>query len=379
MRPFLTLILLLLLAFQANASQAEQDSTLRQGPVEKLFDFGDRVIDAISGEKWAFIPAIVYSPETSLGIGARAIRVFRHKDTEDPTLRPSTLPITFLYTLRHQTIFTSELDLWANGNREYFNARIELSNFPFQYFGVGNTQQQESGEFYTTRYGLVQLHYERLLLKGLYLGPKYEFRVDDIYKRVPGGILETSQVPGFDGQRISGFGLMLNHDTRDNIFQPKKGWYNRVSWMSYPRFLGSNFVFDQTVFDLRKYIHTGANRVLAIQSWWSFTSGTVPFQDLSLIGGSDRMRGYFEGRYRDLHAMVQQVEYRTPIYRNLGMVFYAHMGQVAPKVSDFSFSRLHRGIGLGFRYRLNKEGLNIRLDIAYGDQRAFYFGLNEVI
>lgn len=91
------------------------------------------------------------------------------------------------------------------------------------------------------------------------------------------------------------------------------------------------------------------------------------------------MRGYFEGKFRDRHAMVQQVEYRFPVYRNLGLVVFGHGGQVATELGDFRLKRMKYGAGVGFRYRLNEEGLNIRLDIAFGDQRAFYFGLNEVI
>lgn len=366
-------------AYQMVNAQASTDYVKKTESIEKLFDLGDKVIDKITGKNWAFIPAVVYSPETSLGLGLRAIRIFRYKENGNPDLRPSSLPITFLYTLNNQTIFTTELDLWANDNKEYFNARLELSNFPFKFFGIGNDPVISEGEFYTTRFAYIHLNYQRKIAPGLYLGPRYEFRVDDIFRRVPGGILETTQIPGYDGQRISGLGLVFNHDTRDNIFQPTKGWLNRLEWMGYASFLGSNFVFNQYTLDFRKYFKTNEKQVLALQSWWSSTTGNPPFQHLSLIGGSDRMRGFFEGRYRDNHAMVHQAEYRLRLYRNLGMVLFGHTGQVAAQASDFTWNRFKYGAGFGFRYRLNQEGLNIRLDFAFGDQRAFYFGLNEVI
>ena len=351
----------------------------KTGIWDSAFDLGDRVIDFISGENWAFIPAVTYSPETSLGLGLRAIKVFRHKDKDPSVLRPSSLPITFLYTLNNQLIFTTELELWTNENKEYLNARLELANFPFKFFGIGNEVSSIDGEFYTTRYAYLHLNYERMVAKGLYIGPRYEFRIDDISRRVPGGLLESSQVPGFDGQRISGLGILLNHDTRDNIFQPQKGWFNQISWMKFSELFGSNFQYDQLVFDVRKYLRTYNSQVLAIQSWWSFTHGNAPFQQISLIGGSDRMRGFFEGRFRDNHAMVQQLEYRMPVYRNLSMVLFGHAGQVADRPKNFNVRNLRYGTGFGFRYKLNGDGLNIRLDIAIGDQRAFYFGLNEVI
>ncbi|MBW3469294.1 BamA/TamA family outer membrane protein [Arthrospiribacter ruber] len=377
-KAFLLLSFFLGLQFYTFAQEVDNPER-KAGMMESLFDFGDSVIDFISGENWAFIPAVVYSPETSLGLGARAIRVFRYKEDSASILRPSTLPITFLYTLNNQTILSAELDLWASENRDYLNARIEASNFPFRYFGIGNEPLIGEGEFYTTRYLYFHLNYERKIAKGIYIGPRYEFRTDQIRDRVPGGILETTQPLGFDGQRLSGLGLVLNYDTRDNIFQPTKGWNNSFSWMEFSQLLGSNFDFGQYVLDFRKYFQINQKQVLALQSWWSFTLGNAPFQHLSLIGGSDRMRGYFEGRYRDINAMVHQAEYRVPIYRNFGMVFFGHTGQVASKLGQYSFDRLRYGGGFGFRYKLNQEGLNIRLDIAFGDQRAFYFGLNEVI
>jgi outer membrane protein assembly factor BamA len=369
-----------LLVFSNIIAQDDQDSTQKAGAYERIFDFGDQVVDLISTEKWAIIPALIYSPETSLGFGARAIRVFRPKGENSENLRPSTLPITLVYTLNNQTIFTTELDLWSNENRDYFNTRLELSNFPFYYFGIGNDPLPiGEGERYGSRYLYFHLNYQRKIAKGLYIGPRYEFRADDIFDRVPGGLLETSQVSGYDGQLLSGIGLNFNHDTRDNIFQPTKGWNNRLGWMGFTPLLGSNFTFNQYTLDFRKYIKVSKNQVLALQSWWSFTFGNPTFQHVSLIGGSDRMRGYFEGRYRDNHALVQQAEYRIPIYRNLGLVVFGHAGQVASNPGNFSFRRMRYGGGFGFRYKINKEGLNIRFDIAFGDQTAFYFGLNEVI
>lgn len=345
--------------------------------IEQLFDVGDQVIDFISGEKWAVIPAVVYSPETSLGLGARALRIFRNP--ENPALRPSTLPITFLYTLNNQQIFTTELEWWADENKSYTNARVELSNFPFKYFGIGNDPISGEGESYTTQYASIHVNYERMIFQGIYIGPRYEFRIDRISNRLENGILETESPLGFDGQRISGLGLVLNHDTRDKIFQPSQGWFNRVSWMEFSPTLGSRFKFSQLTLDARRYISIRPTQVLALQSWWSFTQGDAPFQHISLIGGSERMRGYFEGRFRDRHATVQQAEYRFRVHRNLGMVAFAHAGQVSPSIRGFSKENFRFGAGIGFRYRLTPDGLNIRLDIAVGDQRAFYFGLNEVI
>ncbi|HSI77858.1 MAG TPA: BamA/TamA family outer membrane protein [Lunatimonas sp.] len=372
-----TLILLLVMAPGMNLWAQEIPEKSNGGTIEGLFDFADEVINLISRDSWTFIPAVTYSPETSLGLGIRALKLFRPANSQDSITRPSSLPITFLYTLNKQAFVTTELNLWMRDNSAYLNTRFELSDYPFRFYGIGNNPQTD--EVYATRYAYFHINYEKRLAPGLYLGPRYEFRIDDIYEKLEQGLLASGVVAGSDGQLLSGLGLVLNYDTRDNIFQPGVGVFHQLSYMTFQRYFGSNFTFSQYQLDLRKYIEVRPTHILVGQAWLSFTAGNPPFQHVSLIGGSDRMRGFFEGKYRDLHAMVYQTEYRLPVYRNLGLVVFGNAGQVAPTVKGFSIQGFKYGGGVGFRYKLNDEGLNIRLDIGVGDQRAFYFGLNEVI
>lgn len=356
----------------------DPDTIDRPFPViEKLFNTADQLLDWVSGESWTFIPAVTYSPETRLGLGVRAIKIFRPE--EGSINRPSTLPITFLYTLNKQMVFSSSLDLWINENADHLSARIELSDYPFEFYGIGNDLPGKQGESYASKKAHVLFTYQKRLGQHFYIGPHYEFKLEDIYQKSKGGSLDVGQIPGSDGQRISGPGLAFSYDTRTNIFQPDQGSYHQARLTSYQPFFGSQFSFTKYVLDFRKYIPAYKKQVLAVQAWYSFVSGSAPFQEVSPIGGSDVMRGYFEGRYRDRNAMVYQAEYRVPVYRKLGVVFFGSAGQVAGQLSSFSVKSFKYGGGLGFRYQLTDEGLNLRLDLAYGDQASFYFGLNEVL
>lgn len=372
-----TLITLLALApaVELHGQNSIKDS--ENGVVEGIFDFADEVINFISKDSWAFIPALTYSPETSLGFGLRVVKIFRPEKALDSNTRPSYLPITLLYTLNKQVFLTAELNLWKNENSAYLNTRLELSDYPFRFYGIGSNPQTD--EVYATRYIYFDINYTKKIAPGLYFGPRYEFRTDNIYEKMAQGLLASGYIAGSNGQLLSGLGAILNYDTRENIFQPSRGVFHRLSYITFQPFFGSNFAFSQYQLDFRKFIQVHPRHILVGQAWMSFTRGNPPFQHISLIGGSDRMRGFFEGKYRDLHAMVYQTEYRLPLYRNLGLVVFGNAGQVASQVRRFSFQGFRYGGGLGFRYKLNEEGLNIRLDIGVGDQSAFYFGLNEVI
>jgi outer membrane protein assembly factor BamA len=360
------------------SAQNPQEEMGQGDLISQLFDAADKIVESVSGDSWAVIPALTYSPETSLGVGSRAIKVFRYRsDQQGLDTRPSTLPITFLYTLNRQLLFSTELSLWQPGNTGFLNARVEMADFPFKFYGIGSSPTK--GEYYASRYVHFHLTYEREILKGLYMGPRFEIRRDDIYRTEALGLLENGTIAGSSGQFVSGMGGVVNFDTRDNIFQPTKGVFHQAQLMFFSPAFTSDFSFAHLVLDFRKYLSITPKQVLVGQAWASFTAGSVPFQHVSMIGGSDRMRGFFEGKYRDRHALVFQSEYRINVYRNLGVVLFGSVGQVGPDLEGFGVRSSKVGGGIGLRYKLNNEGLNLRFDLGFGDQTAYYFGLNEVM
>jgi len=55
-----------------------------------------------------------------------------------------------------------------------------------------------------------------------------------------------------------------------------------------------------------------------------------------MLGGEDKMRGYYKGALRD-HVLVDcQLEYRLPIWNIFGMTAFVGTGRVAESYSDVS-------------------------------------------
>jgi hemolysin activation/secretion protein len=107
------------------------------------------------------------------------------------------------------------------------------------------------------------------------------------------------------------------------------------------------------------------------------------------IGGSYRMRGYYEGRYRDDNMITTQVELRQRIWRRIGAVAWVGAGNVWGQGSDFSWSHTLPNYGVGLRWEFKKR-VNVRLDYGFGKMpttsdpaikakrsSAFIFGINE--
>jgi hypothetical protein len=98
------------------------------------------------------------------------------------------------------------------------------------------------------------------------------------------------------------------------------------------------------------------------------------------MGGEERMRGYFRGRYRDNNMIVLQMEYRIlPVWWRIGLVSFFSVGDVSDKLSHFDINSFKYAGGFGLRYIWNREDkLNIRIDFAWGQGTSgFYITLKE--
>jgi len=117
--------------------------------------------------------------------------------------------------------------------------------------------------------------------------------------------------------------------------------------------------------------------MLAFQYYGLFTFGEVPYRNLAILGGSQMMRGYYAGRYRDKMFMGLQGEFRFPVYWRFGGAAFASAGQVAGE-TPFNFKSIHYAAGAGIRFSvLPRENLNLRFDVAYGDKVNYYVVLAE--
>ncbi|MCY7349437.1 MAG: BamA/TamA family outer membrane protein [Cytophagaceae bacterium] len=350
MRFFLLTVLATML-FLPTQAQSLTDDSLRRG---RLF----------------FLPVIYYTPETGLGFGARTAYTFRDRAES----RPSNLPATLIYTTEKQLITGFAPDLWLRGNAHHVYGQIGYLDYPFKFYGIGNSTPESIEEPYTTRIFDVYAGYERRIVRALYAGVRLEAREENIVERT--GLLATGQIPGSAGQSVAGAGLTLTNDSRDDVFFPGKGFYNQLQVLTYRnRRSDFNGTFQKIRLDLRRYQPIGRG-VLALNTLLILTPGDPTFQYLALIGGEKIMRGYFAGRYRDRNLLVFQGEYRFPISKRFKVVAFASTGRVWSD-GNFELKDFHPAGGAGLRYRVGREKLHLRFDLAYGQALYPYFGFTE--
>ena len=358
-----------------NVGKAQNDS-LKTVPVEKL---KLPIKSPANIRPILVLPIIARSIETGWSFGLASAGTF-HLKSHDTATRTSNAQALALYTTRKQFVVAVNGSIYLPGERFIINEQLSYSSFPDDFWGLGKRAPDSSKESYKFKQYYIYLHPQLLLGRNLFLGTVYEYqRVFEIeYQR--GGLFDRQNVPGRNGYHVSGLGLSLTYDTRNNAFSPDKGVMLQFYFDHFAPFFGSDYQYTNYVIDLRRFLRIYKQQVLALQIFGSFNAGEVPLRSLAYLGGANTMRGYYAGRFRDKNAAVIQAEYRIPLFWRIGAVGFGDIGNVGPEFSDINFRHFKYSYGGGLRVALNqKEKLNLRLDygIAKGSSQGFYLQLGE--
>ena len=348
---------------------------------------------------WDVLPIISYAPETSLAFGAYGDTYFRiGHATEDS--RPSYVAAAVVYTTLNQVMVDLYPEIWLDGDRFLLRAQPSYRRMPDFFYGIGNKNPKSNEEAFTLHYYSHEIEFRTRVYGHFFVGPREEFQVQELLSAVPGGQLLHGDIPGTEKGYRSGFGAVFLYDSRDSTLYPHRGGYHELLVMTFQPWMGSSWQYSRVNADLRQYIPLFGNHVLAAELFTDFNAGNVPFNQLAMIGGANRERGYFEGRFRDKNAVSFQAEYRiVPLYCpvhdgvsnvsnehsklydpcRFGIVAYAGIGEVFDRFEHFRMNGLHWSVGGGLRYALNPaEHVHVRLDVGVGaDSWGLYVNVLE--
>ena len=277
-----------------------------------------------------------YSSDTKLGLGLVAAGLYQGKDT---LMQPS---MVSLYG-----------DVWGTG------------------YEAGSSDDNKGS--YKRIQNQVKIDFLFRLANNLYAGPLASFDY------VAGSNFEKPEtLNGAAKSTLSvGVGGSISYDTRDFQTNSYKGVYLKLEQSLSPCFLGNKDVFYTTdvLADIYQKVWKGG--ILAIDIHAKFTFGDTPWTMMPKLGGSLRMRGYYEGQYRDRNVGEIQVELRQHVWKRNGVVFWVGAGNVFHDFRSFKWSHTLPNYGLGYRWEFKKR-VNVRLDYGFGKgQSGFLFNINE--
>jgi hypothetical protein len=316
------------------------------------------------------IPILYYTPETGIAGGAAALYLYRDPSA-DTANRPTNFTGDFIYSEKKQIIVELNGDMYFSNGLYRLLINTVFKNFPNKFFGIGNINPSTAEESYTPRSFFIKAVFSENLYSRINAGPILRFETTSILTTSPAGLLAPGAIAGSRGGFVSGIGLVVNWDSRDNTFASYSGSFYQLTTLFYRRGFGSTFSYDDVQLDARKFFEVLPSQILAIQGAAEIISGTAPFQNLARFGGASLLRGYFDGQYRDNTSIALQAEYRIPLWWRFGAVAFVGVGQVADKVVRWRTGEFKFAGGAGIRFVMNTgDRVALRIDLGYGENSS---------
>ena len=176
----------------------------------------------------------------------------------------------------------------------------------------------------------------------------------------------------------SGISLNGTYDTRDNEYNPTRGFYIALTGEMRPKSLGN---YDKTLwnfnFQADYFQSLWRGGVMALDLYGDLWSKDTPWLYWPSVGGTSRMRGYYLGRYMDCKMLTAQVELRQTIYGPIGVCVWGGAGNVFDSFKNFDTSKILPNGGLGVRLAVDGRTV-LRIDYGFGrHSRGLIINVNE--
>ena len=328
-----------------------------------------------------FILGPSYSQEMSFTIGALASGLYR-LDRRDSITPPSNLSIFGTAGVKgFWAIGVSGNNLFR-GQRSRINYETSFRSMPAYYWGRGYDMAMDdyNGRPYTEKRFAFTGNYLHRVFENAYIGvavdaiysngkQKETFTFDDpeTGEPVTTGFLQTLAEEGESAKNAAvGIGAVLEYDSRDFIPNPHKGIYIGIKELVRPGFLNNHHVtMLQTIASFNAYKRIWRDCILAYDLSGDFNSENTPWCMIARMGGSKRMRGYYQGRFTDYCMITTQLELRQRIWQRIGCVVWAGAGNVFPNFREYRWEHTLPNYGVGLRWEF-KRRVNIRIDYGFG-------------
>jgi len=324
------------------------------------------------------LPIAFYTPETNFGIGGGAQFIFNDMRNVFNS-RLSDMIITAVYTSKNQLLLDARPQIHIYDGEFFLDGIFRFKLFPNSFWGIGNATLDENLEAYNMQSTEVQVSILKRIPNTVNFGFEYMFQHHKMLEYDSTGILYNEDIPGSAGATISSLNSVFTFDDRDNIFSARSGNFVKLKAGFCSRVLGSTHSYNKYIFDIRKYIRIGSSLSIAAQYYMEMTHGDVPFQQMAWLGGGEKTRGYFRGRYIDHQFYAAQVELRWRFAQRWILAGFVSGGDVSYQVSQL-YEDVKHSYGGGLRYQLSKKSRTlVRLDIGIGrsGNSGVYFGVNE--
>lgn len=314
------------------------------------------------------VPTIGFSPETDLYFGAVALGSFRIFG--DSTVRSSNASLEFNYSLRNQLILSGDWNFFGKREAWFSKGFINFSRYPDQYFGASLKQVSDTGIWYDSDRASARIHLLKQVKSHYYAGVVIGYQS---YSNLKGDYI--NQFEELKNSSVVDIGIHGLFDSRNNLLNSTSGSFFEFVLRSG---LSSDNYFRLNM-DFRKF-YSFKEHILSFRLLQESCFGSTPFYDLALLGGDEKVRGYFRGRYRDNHLQSLQLEYKSPYLWRFALALFGGSSNTASQINTLNSRPLLWNYGVGLRFLSDKkERINLRFDYALGSDGlgGFYVAFGE--
>ncbi|MDK9755003.1 BamA/TamA family outer membrane protein [Vibrio sp. D173a] len=372
MKASYTLMVATLLLAPSSFAMQQDDSSLVDDILTKLGY--SETVDESKLIDWGLLPGPFVNPEQGFGIGVAAVGLYTPYDWQkgDPY---STVTVTSYGSTSGSYGLGLNNRTYLKGDKVRLLGEAWISHTPGYYWGIGSQAAENDSN---------KVQYEGQRLQ---LSPKVAVEIaPNTYAKLGWQWQSFNKVDGVDGDILpsevtnatsSGVLLGMEYDTRDFEPNPMQGQFLDIEWIANRDSLGSDEDYDNLVANYRLYQQWSDTTIVAMEVSSQSIFGDAPWFDYAQLGDDQRMRGYYQGRYRDKHQLSTQVEIRHTITGRHGVVGWLGAGNIAPTYHDLFESSWLPTVGVGYRFAF-KARINVRVDLGVGkDSTGFYFQINE--
>ncbi len=169
---------------------------------------------------------------------------------------------------------------------------------------------------------------------------------------------------------LSGLGVVVEYDGRDNIFTPNDGVRLHATVLRFDEAIGSDQEFSRGRIALNSFHPVGRSLVVGIRAELQAVDGDVPFYARPFI----ELRGIPALRYQGDRVALAEIEGRWSLDGRWSLVAFAGAGRAASGSGDLGSAPTRTTLGLGVRYLLVRAlGMQVGIDVARGpEDEAIY-------
>lgn len=380
-RKYLSLLLVILLFtthLLAQESSKEEKKIARKQKKQEKIEKGKLMVLPLAG------PA--YTPELEFTIAGSVMLSYK-TNPKDTLIQRSSSPISIGVSSTGAYFFGTKVTTFWRQDSWRIYADINFKDMPDNYYGVGydaglNTYVSDSTTSYKRTWFQFYPKFLHQFRKHHFVGPNLDINYTK-GSDASAGVASDVDYQEFNDQPFNaGIGVVYQYDSRDIPVNAWKGWYLEVIGTFYGGYLGGQNNYQLLAIDYRNYFKIKRlGRTLAMQVRGRFTTGDVPYGEMSQLGTPFDLRGYRWGQYRDESMLYIIEEYRHMFAKKdgspgkAGFVVWLGAGTLAETVGEFD--KWLPNAGLGFRFEVQPR-MNLRIDYGFGkESRGFYFNFNE--